>query len=108
MPPLPNPINPHLKDNKAGSIDATKCHYVPTHGLGLPPLHAEAQEPEGIYLVQDKVEACHGGNRPRRLDFILLIRILPVLYYFPHSSSDESESLSDSDGESSSSPLPSK
>ena len=60
MPPLPNRIILHLTDNKAGDIDAPEWHYGPMHGVGLPPLHIEVQEPEGLYLVQDKVEARHG------------------------------------------------
>ena len=71
----------------------------------IKPLHVEVQEPEGLYLVQDKVEARHGENCPSRIDILLLIHILPIFSSFLCSSSDESESSSDSVGESSYSPL---
>ena len=88
MPPLPIPLIPHPTDNKSGVVNAVECQSSTTHGVGLPPLHVEVQETEGIYLVQDEVEACHGENCPRRLDILLLISILPVFSSFPHSSSE--------------------
>ena len=30
MPPLTIPLVPHLTDNKAGVLNATEFHYVPT------------------------------------------------------------------------------
>ena len=57
IPPLPIPIIPHLIDNEAGIVDTMERLSGPTQGIGLPPLHVKVQEPEGIYLFQDKVEA---------------------------------------------------
>ena len=83
MPPLPIPLIPHLTDNEVGIFDAAECVSVLTQVVGLPPLHIEVQEPEGLYLVQDKVEACHGEERSSCLDLLLLLRILPVFSSFP-------------------------
>ena len=85
MPPLPIPIIPHLTYKEAGIVDTAECLSRSTQGVCLPPLHVKVQEPGGVYIVQDKVEARHGENRPSRLDIILLIHILPVLSSFPPS-----------------------
>ena len=78
IPPLSLPLIPHLTDNEAVIVDNTECLSGPTQGVGLPPLHIKVQELEGLYLVQDKVEARHGENRRSHLDLLLLLRILPV------------------------------
>ena len=107
-PPFRISLIPHLTDNEAGIVDIVECLSSPTQGVGLPTLHVEVQELEGLYLVKDKVKARHGENRRSHLDLLLLSASSPSSLPSPHSSSDESESSSDSDGESSSSPLPSK
>ena len=83
MPPLPIPLTPHLTDNKAGIVDAAECLSGPTQDVGLPPLHVYMQEPEGIYIFQDEVEARHGENRLSRLGLLHLLHILPVFSSFP-------------------------
>ena len=83
IPPLLIPLIPQLTYNEVGVVDAAECHSGPMKGVGLPPLHVEVQEPEGLYLVQDEVEARHGENRPIRPDILLLLRILSVFSYFP-------------------------
>ena len=74
---------PHLTDDKACIVNTAECLTGPTQGVGLPPLHVEVQEPEGLYLVQDKVEAHHGENRWSHLDLLLLLHTLPVFSSFP-------------------------
>ena len=83
MPPLPIPLIPHLTDNETGIVDSSGCLSGPTQGVGLPILHVEVQEPKGLYLVQDKVEARHGEKRSSHLDLLLLLRILPAFSSFP-------------------------
>ena len=83
MPPLPIPFIPHLKNDEASVIGTAEYLSGTTQGVGLPPLNVEVQEPEGIYLVQDKSEARHGENCLIRIYLLLLLRILPVLSYFP-------------------------
>ena len=83
MPPLPIFLIPHLTDNGAGVVNAAECHSILTQGVGLPPLHVEVREPEGVYIIQDEVEERHGENRPSRLDLFLLIRTPPVFSSFP-------------------------
>ena len=78
--PLPISLIPHLTEKKAGIIDTAESLSGPMQGVGLPPLHFEVQEPKGIYLVQDKVETCHGENHRSHLDILLLI--LPVFSFF--------------------------
>ena len=83
MPPLPIPLIPNLTDNESSIFDTTEWISVPTQSVGFPPLNIEVQEPEGLYLVQDKVEARHGENRRSHLNLLLLLRILPVFSSFP-------------------------
>ena len=55
IPPLAFPLVPHLTDKAAGIVDTAEYLSGLMHGVGLPPLHVEVQEPEVLYLVQDKV-----------------------------------------------------
>ena len=107
MPYLSIALIPHLIDNKAGVVDSAECNSRPMQGVGLPPLHVEVQELEEIYLFQDEVESRHGENFPSRLD-LLIKKSSSSSLPSPHLSFDKSESSSDLDGTSSSSPLPSK
>ena len=90
-PPFRISLIPHLTDNEAGIVDIVECLSSPTQGVGLPTLHVEVQETEGLYLVQDKVKARHGENRPNLLDIIILIYTPPVFFSFLYSSSDKSD-----------------
>ena len=83
IPPLPIPLFPHLTDTEAGIFDTAECLSGLTQGVGLSPLHVEVQEPEGLYLVKDKVKARHGENCRSHLDLLLLLCILPVFTFFP-------------------------
>ena len=83
IPPLPIPLIPHLTDNEAGIVDTARYLSGPTQGVGLLPLHVEVQKPEGLYLVQGKVEGRHGENRRCHVDLLLRLRILPVFSSFP-------------------------
>ena len=78
MPLLPIPLIPHLTDNESDIVGVAECLSGPTPGVGLPHLPVKVQEPEDLYLVQYKVDACHGENRPSRIDILLLLCILPV------------------------------
>ena len=108
MSPLPIPLIPHFTNNEAGIVDAAECLSAPTQGVGLPPIHVKVQEPRGLYLVQDKVEAHHGETTQAVLIIFSFSASFPSSLPSPHSSSDKSESLSDLDSESYCSPLPSK
>ena len=83
MNPLPIALITHLTDNEAGIVGTVERLSSPTQGVDLPPLHVEVPEPEGLYLVQDKVKARHGENRERNIDLLLILCILPIFYYFP-------------------------
>ena len=80
---LPIPLIPHLTDNEAGIINTVDCVSFPTQGVDRPPLQVEVQQPNGLFLVQGKVEAHHGENRRVHIDILLLLRILAVFSYFP-------------------------
>ena len=81
MPHIPIPLIPHLTDNEAGVVDAVECHYGPTQGVGIPPLHIEVQELGGFIL--SKMKSRHVMVEITRSILIFLSLSASFLYSLP-------------------------
>ena len=106
--PLPIPLIPHLTDNEAGIVDTAECLSCTTQDVGLPPLHIDVQEPEGLYLVQNKSKYVMAETAGAILIFFSFSASYMSSLNPPYSYYDESESLSNLYGAASFPPLTSK